>query len=79
MTTTVPAVYEGGVFRPTRKLMLSEGTHVDVVIPEAAVPRDAKAVAAKLASIAAKAARHGKSDSASRDHDRILYGGEEPV
>ena len=42
MTTMVQAVYEGGVFRPTRKLKLMEGTHVDVVIPQTVVPRDPK-------------------------------------
>jgi predicted DNA-binding antitoxin AbrB/MazE fold protein len=75
MTTTVPAVYEGGVFRPTRKLVLTEGTHVDVLIPQAALPRDPKAVAATLAKIAATAPRRGRTESTSRDHDRILYGG----
>ncbi len=75
MTTTVQAVYEGGVFRPTRKLTLTEGTQVDVLIPQAALPRDPKAVATKLSQIAAKAPRRGRAESTSRDHDQILYGG----
>jgi len=74
MTATVQAVYEGGVFRPTRKLTLTEGTRVDVLIPEAAPPRDPQAVAAALTRIAAKAPRRGKSESTSANHDQFLYG-----
>ncbi|MGA2498523.1 MAG: antitoxin family protein [Tepidisphaeraceae bacterium] len=77
MTTTIEAVYEGGVFRPTRKLALLEGTHVDVFIPQAVQPRDPKAVAAKLSQIAAKAPRRGQSEATSRDHDQVLYGGKQ--
>ncbi|MFI5380870.1 MAG: antitoxin family protein [Tepidisphaerales bacterium] len=77
MTTTIEAVYEGGVFRPTRKLALLEGTHVEVFIPQAAQPRDPKAVAAKLSQIAAKAQRRGQNETTSRDHDQILYGGKQ--
>ena len=75
MTTTIEAVYEGGVFRPTAKIVLAEGTHVAVVIPQAERPRDPKAVAAKLSQIAAKAPRRSQPESTSRDHDQILYGG----
>ena len=78
MTTTVPAVYEGGVFRPTRKLTLTEGTQVDVLIPHFATPRDPKAVAARLSRIAAAAPRRGHTESASQDHDQFLYGGKKP-
>jgi predicted DNA-binding antitoxin AbrB/MazE fold protein len=77
MTTTVPAIYEGGVFRPTRKLTLTEGTQVDVLIPQAAPPRDPRTVAARLSDIAAKAPRRGQRESTSRDHDKFLYGGKQ--
>jgi predicted DNA-binding antitoxin AbrB/MazE fold protein len=33
MATTVEAVYEGGVFRPTQHIALTEGTHVEVILP----------------------------------------------
>jgi predicted DNA-binding antitoxin AbrB/MazE fold protein len=75
MTTTVRAVYEGGVFRPTRKLMLTEGTHVDVLIPQTSPPRDPRAVASRLSQIAASSPRSGHSESTSQDHDQVLYGG----
>jgi predicted DNA-binding antitoxin AbrB/MazE fold protein len=77
MTISVEAVYEGGVFRPIRKLALAEGTHVDVLVPQTTAPRNPKAVAARLSQIAARAPRHGQSESTSRNHDRILYGGKE--
>jgi predicted DNA-binding antitoxin AbrB/MazE fold protein len=72
MTTTIEAVYEGGVFRPLRQVALTEGTHVEVLIPTAP-PRDPKAVAARLSQIAAQAAGSGQPEAASREHDRYLY------
>ncbi len=75
MTTTIEAVYEGGVFRPIRSVALTEGTHVEVVIPAAVSPREPKAVADRLAQIAEKARQSGQSESASSDHDQFLYGG----
>jgi predicted DNA-binding antitoxin AbrB/MazE fold protein len=75
MTTTIQAVYEGGVFRPIRQIVLTEGTHVEVLIPAIASPRDPKAVAARLAQIADQAHRSGRPESTSRDHDQVLYGG----
>ena len=74
MTTTIQAVYEGGVFRPTRQVALVEGTHVDVLIPAVAMSRDPKAVAARLAKVADKVVRSNRSESTSRDHDQFLYG-----
>jgi predicted DNA-binding antitoxin AbrB/MazE fold protein len=74
MMTTIHAVYENGVFRPTRAISLSEGTQVEVLIPQSRASRDAKAVAKRLAAIAAGASRNGQPDFTSRDHDRYLYG-----
>jgi predicted DNA-binding antitoxin AbrB/MazE fold protein len=74
MASTIEAVYEGGVFRPTREIALTEGTLVEVLIPATAVSHDPKAVAARLSQIAAKASRGGRTESTSRDHDRYLYG-----
>ncbi|NLF07196.1 MAG: antitoxin family protein [Pirellulaceae bacterium] len=74
MTTTVDAVYEGGVFRPTRLVALTEGTHVEVVIPTAVPPCEPKAVAERLARIAGKACQTGQSESTSSNHDQFLYG-----
>ncbi len=73
MAITIEAVYEGGVFRPVRQIALTEGTHVEVVIP-ATPQRDPQTVAARLSQIAAKASRSGRPESTSREHDRYLYG-----
>lgn len=75
MTTTIQAVYEGGVFRPIRHVVLMEGTQVEILIPAVASPRDPKAVASRLAQIADTVGRSGQPESTSRDHDRFLYGG----
>lgn len=73
MTTSIQAIYEKGVFRPIHEVALSEGTRVEVLIPEAQCPRQPQEVAAKLASIADHAAVSGKSDHTSSDPDAILY------
>lgn len=75
MTTTIRAVYEGGVFRPMRQVALTEGTCVEVLIPAVASLRDPKTVATRLSQIADKAQRTGRRESTSRDHDLFLYGG----
>jgi predicted DNA-binding antitoxin AbrB/MazE fold protein len=75
MTTTVQAVYEGGVFRPVQQIALTEGTCVEVLIPTTASLRDPKAVTARLAQIAGEAQRTGQRESTSCDHDQFLYGG----
>lgn len=77
MTNAIEAVYEGGVFRPTHQIALSEGTRVEVFVPVAATARNAKKVAVRLSEIAAKAARTGRLESTSQDHDRYLYGKQE--
>lgn len=74
MTMSIEAIYEGGVFRPTRQISLTDGTHVEVLVPLTASARDPKMVAAKLAQVAAQATGWGQPESASVDHDEILYG-----
>jgi len=75
MTKSIEAVYEGGYFRPVGKISPKEGTRVEVLITQPDAPRDAKAVAAKLAQVASKAAVGQTVESTSLDHDKILYGG----
>ena len=76
MTSRIEAVYEGGFFRPTEKVALTEGTRVTVLVPQSARPRDPKVVAARLAQIAGQPSRGEEPETTSVDHDRILYGGE---
>jgi predicted DNA-binding antitoxin AbrB/MazE fold protein len=74
MTTTIQAIYEGGLFRPTEKINLVEGTAVEVVIPQIVQNRDPGAVAATLARLAKSSPSTGKLESTSDDHDELLYG-----
>jgi predicted DNA-binding antitoxin AbrB/MazE fold protein len=74
MTTIINAIYEGGLFGPIGKVELTEGTRVEVRIPEKTNLRDPKAVAAKLGKLAAETPRTQRSESTARDHDQVLYG-----
>jgi predicted DNA-binding antitoxin AbrB/MazE fold protein len=75
MTTTVYAVYENGVLRPLAPLALPEGQRVRVIVaPEEAAP--SQRAASILAEIAALPVQGSGDPHTSRDHDRVLYGGE---
>ena len=52
MTTIIDAIYEGGFFRPVEKVELTDGTRVEVRIPQPASRRDPKTVATKLRGLA---------------------------
>lgn len=81
---TIDAVYEHGVLRPLKPLALPEGTHVrvslagktgsDQKLPNQ-VSESEKTPAKILADIAAVSINHGRVETASVDHDHILYGG----
>ena len=85
MTMTIDAVYEASAFRPLVPVELPEGKRVRLTInigdgatnllPEP----DPSRVAEIMAEIAALAVRHGEPETASRDHDKILYGGPDGV
>ena len=73
MTTIIDAIYEGGLFRPTEKVELTEGARVQVLLSSGVKPRDPKEVAAILREIAALTPPTGEVEYTSRDHDKILY------
>lgn len=78
MTTSVEAIYEQGVLRLKEPLALADGAVVEVTITtreEQTTP--ASAPANILASIAALPMEEGGREFSARDHDRILYGGED--
>ena len=78
MTTTLTAVYEGGVLRPEQPLALPEGTLVQVMIltsRPAPSPQRAAELLAEIASMPIEG-KPGRFDS--RDHDKILYGEPHP-
>ena len=74
MTTTIEAIYENGVLRPVDPVDLDEGARVRLLIVRERRP-GAKTPAEILAEIAALP-REGSSEveTASRDHDKYLYG-----
>lgn len=74
MTTTVDAVYEHGVLRPTQPIELAEGTRVRViVITEEQNGEAQKSPADILAEIAALYVETHQAPFSGRDHDKILY------
>ena len=83
MTTTVQAVYEeDDLLRLLSPLALKKGDQVEVTVSitlaelERAAP-DPRRAAEIMAEIAALAVPQGRPETASTDHDRILYGGPE--
>jgi len=84
MTTTVQAVYEeDDLLRLLSPLALKKGDQVEVTVNtttlaelERAAP-DPRRAAEIMAEIAALAVPQGRPETASTDHDRILYGGPE--
>ena len=87
MTMTIDAVYEAGQFRPTHPgeladLDLVEGKQVKLTVDAENLPFvptafDLNRINEIMAEIAALAVPKGKPETASTDHDRILYGGPE--
>jgi predicted DNA-binding antitoxin AbrB/MazE fold protein len=82
MSQRITAVVEQGHLRPTTPLNLAEGTEVQIVIESVAAPpppkprRSPEEVRRIIAEIAAMPTEGDHGDpNASRDHDRILYGG----
>lgn len=76
MTTTIHAVYAGGMLRPKQPLNLAEGTEVEVIVierPSLSAPDPRKAAQALL-EIAALPIEGDRTPFSGEDHDKILYG-----
>lgn len=82
MTTTINAIYEGGVLRPLTPLNLTDGERVEVTLsappslpPDVALPRQYPRTPFEILSeIAAMSSDTGVPDTSSVDHDKVLYG-----
>jgi len=78
MSLTVDAIYEQGRLRPIEPIALEEGTEVRLIVMPKTSPANGTAgqnAAAILATIAAIPRASGRQEeTASRDHDRFLYG-----
>lgn len=84
MTATVQAIYEeGNILRLLSPLALPKGEQVEVTIKSVTLAElernapDPRRAAEIIAEIAKLAVPHGRVETASTDHDRILYGGPE--
>ena len=73
MTTTVKAVYEGGVLKPKVPLALEEHAEVEVLVLRP-VARDADDPTGWKAIDSLIGAASGERSDASERHDEILYG-----
>jgi predicted DNA-binding antitoxin AbrB/MazE fold protein len=75
MTTSISAVFEGGLLRPTTPLALAEGTRVELIVvsDEKSARLQGGNAAGILAEIAALPS-FGGDPKTSEEHDQILYG-----
>jgi uncharacterized protein len=73
MATSIAAVYEQGVLRPTQPIDLKEGTQVQLIIVNEQNPAISQNPAAILAAIAALPLEGDSSQFSGRDHDTVLY------
>ena len=73
MTTTVKAVYEGGVFKPKEPVDLREKTEVEVLIPTAPSSEDDPTGWKAMREFIGLAGEGAGSGKAAEEHDRILY------
>jgi predicted DNA-binding antitoxin AbrB/MazE fold protein len=75
VTTSITAVFEAGLLRPTTPLLMAEGTRVELIIISA--ERNGKQAGRTAASILAEIAAlptAGGDPRTSQDHDQVLYG-----
>ena len=74
MTTTIEAVYEGGVLRLKEPVALADGTIVEVTITTSELSVENNTPAQILSSIASLPMEGDGQGFSGRDHDKILYG-----
>ncbi|MBD2100586.1 antitoxin family protein [Leptolyngbya sp. FACHB-261] len=74
MTTTIQAVYEQGVLRPTQPIKLAEGTRVEVIVIVKELEENDRSPAQILAAIAALPSENDDTEFSGQDHDQVLYG-----
>jgi predicted DNA-binding antitoxin AbrB/MazE fold protein len=77
MTTTVEAIYEGGVLRLKEPISLDEGAEVEVIVISREPAAGESKPAEVLAAIAALPLEGTDGEFSGRDRDSILYGGKD--
>jgi predicted DNA-binding antitoxin AbrB/MazE fold protein len=78
MATTIEAIYEHGVFRPTEPVGIADGVRVQIVVVSSEDPGEVSSPASILAEIAALPLESQDDETTARDHDRFLYGSRQP-
>ena len=87
MSHAIPAIFDSGVFRPTKPVELAEGTHVVVQVPARTVEigeglstsqivLQQAEIEEMLAEIESLPIEEPDDGFSGRDHDRVLYGGQ---
>jgi len=75
MTTSITAVFEAGLLRPTTPLALAEGTRVElIIISDDRNDKRAGCTAASILAGIAALPTLGGDPRTSQDHDHVLYG-----
>ncbi|MFO0849727.1 MAG: antitoxin family protein [Gemmataceae bacterium] len=80
MITTVSAVYEGGIIRPSVPLPFADGTQVQVTVavnPADLPAPDPEEARERIMAIIALSDPNGPPEDTARNHDKYLYGGPE--
>ena len=88
MTNTLDAIYENGALRLLEPLELAEGARVKIAVEtdgnhdisqheisqREVGPKSSEEILAIIQGIAAQTVDYGEVETASRDHDKYLYG-----
>jgi predicted DNA-binding antitoxin AbrB/MazE fold protein len=73
MSTTVKAIYEGGVFKPKEPVQLEEQTEVEVLIPTPAQRDDEDPTGWTAADELIGFIKGGLKEPVGEEHDKHLY------
>ena len=71
--TKVHAIYEKGVFRPTRPVQMNDGAQVELTIEESSTECGSMSIVTALEEIAKLPIAIAKDSFSGADHDRVLY------
>jgi predicted DNA-binding antitoxin AbrB/MazE fold protein len=74
ITTSITAVFEGGLLRPTTPLQMAEGTRVELIVRSEGKSVEAGRSAANILAGIAALPTTGGDPRTSEDHDQVLYG-----
>ena len=77
MSDRIDAIFEGGVFRPTKPIALQEGSRVRLHFEPAPPQPEGKPLGDLLDTIAGLPPEGPDDGFSGADHDSILYGGDE--